>query len=208
MFIFKFNDHISLMNKQKIYAVNSLNLYNILEEIKDFLNFNVEYINLKEITKKDFENNKDFKNSLFLILNSEELKAEKILNPRNIIQLNSLPISLSKLIEKINVSSLKFNFQSQSKIEVKNYIIDINGRKIIKDKNELKLTEREIEIILFLLNKEHPQNVDALQTEIWKQKKELDTHTVETHIYRLRKKMSEKFDDGDFIKSNELGYFL
>ena len=196
------------MNKQKIYAVNSLNLYNILEEIKDFLNFNVEYINLKEITKKDFENNKDFKNSLFLILNSEELKAEKILNPRNIIQLNSLPISLSKLIEKINVSSLKFNFQSQSKIEVKNYIIDINGRKITKDKSELKLTEREIEIILFLLNKKLPQNVDALQTEIWKQKKELETHTVETHIYRLRKKMSEKFDDGDFIKSNELGYFL
>ena len=196
------------MNKQKIYAVNSLNLYNILEEIKDFLNFNVEYINLKEITKKDFENNKDFKNSLFLILNSEELKAEKILNPRNIIQLNSLPISLSKLIEKINVSSLKFNFQSQSKIEVKNYIIDINGRKIIKDKSELKLTEREIEIILFLLNKKLPQNVDALQTEIWKQKKELDTHTVETHIYRLRKKINEQFDDGNFIKSNELGYFL
>ena len=196
------------MNKQKIYAVNSLNLYNILEEIKDFLNFNVEYINLKEITKKDFENNKDFKNSLFLILNSEVLKAEKILNSKNIIQLNSLPISLFKLIEKINVSSLKFNFQSQSKIEVKNYIIDINGRKITKDKSELKLTEREIEIILFLLNKKNPQNVDALQTEIWKQKKELDTHTVETHIYRLRKKMNEKFDDGDFIKSNELGYFL
>ena len=196
------------MNKQKIYAVNSLNLYNILEEIKDFLNFNVEYINLKEITKKDFENNNDFKNSLFLILNSEELKAEKILNPRNIIQLNSLPISLSKLIEKINVSSLKFNFQSQSKIEVKNYIIDINGRKITKDKSELKLTEREIEIILFLLNKKLPQNVDALQTEIWKQKKELDTHTVETHIYRLRKKINEQFDDGNFIKSNELGYFL
>ena len=196
------------MNKQKIYAVNSLNLYNILEEIKDFLNFNVEYINLREITKKDFENNKDFKNSLFLILNSEELKAEKILNPRNIIQLNSLPISLSKLIEKINVSSLKFNFQSQSKIEVKNYIIDINGRKITKDKSELKLTEREIEIILFLLNKKLPQNVDALQTEIWKQKKELDTHTVETHIYRLRKKINEQFDDSNFIKSNELGYFL
>jgi len=196
------------MNKQKIYAVNSLNLYNILEEIKDFLNFNVEYINLKEITKKDFENNKDFKNSLFLILNSEGLKAEKILNPRNIIQLNSLPISLSKLIEKINVSSLKFNFQSQSKIEVKNYIIDINERKIIKDKSELKLTEREIEIILFLLNKKLPQNVDALQTEIWKQKKELDTHTVETHIYRLRKKINEQFNDGNFIKSNELGYFL
>ena len=196
------------MNKQKIYTVNSLILYNILEEIKDFLNFNVEFINLKEITKKDFENNKDFKSSLFLILNSEKLKAEKILSSKNIIQLNNLPISLSKLIEKINISSLKFNFQSQSKIEVMNYIIDINERKITKDKSELKLTEREIEIILFLLNKKLPQNVDALQTEIWKQKKELDTHTVETHIYRLRKKMNEKFDDGDFIKSNELGYFL
>ena len=196
------------MNKQKIYAVNSINLYNILEEIKDFLNFDIKFIKLEEITKKDFENNKDLKNSLFLILSSEQLKAEKILDLKNIIQLDSLPITIIKLIEKINISSLKFNFQSQSRVEAKDYIIDINERKIIKNKNELKLTEREIEIILFLLNKKIPQNVDALQTEIWKQKKELETHTVETHIYRLRKKINEEFDDSNFIKSNEFGYFL
>ena len=196
------------MNKQKIYAVNSINLYNILEEIKDFLNFDIKFIKLEEITKKDFENNKDLKESLFLILSSEQLKAEKIIDLKNIIRLDSLPITIIKLIEKINISSLKFNFQSQSRVEAKDYIIDINERKIIKNKIELKLTEREIEIILFLLNKKLPQNVDALQTEIWKQKKELETHTVETHIYRLRKKINEKFDDSNFIKSNEFGYFL
>ncbi len=196
------------MNKQKIYAVNSINLYNILEEIKDFLNFDIKFIKLEEITKKDFENNKDLKESLFLILSSEQLKAEKIIDLKNIIRLDSLPITIIKLIEKINISSLKFNFQSQSRVEAKDYIIDINERKIIKNKIELKLTEREIEIILFLLNKKLPQNVDALQTEIWKQKKELETHTVETHIYRLRKKINEEFDDSNFIKSNEFGYFL
>ncbi len=196
------------MNKQKIYAVNSINLYNILEEIKDFLNFDIKFIKLEEITKKDFENNKDLKDSLFLILSSEQLKAEKIIDLKNIIRLDSLPITIIKLIEKINISSLKFNFQSQSRVEAKDYIIDINERKIIKNKIELKLTEREIEIILFLLNKKLPQNVDALQTEIWKQKKELETHTVETHIYRLRKKINEEFDDSNFIKSNEFGYFL
>tara|TARA_Y100001954_G_scaffold170498_1_gene181243 strand:+ start:736 stop:1362 length:627 start_codon:yes stop_codon:yes gene_type:complete len=208
MLIFEFNNHIYLMNKQKIYAVNSINLYNILEEIKDFLNFDIKFIKLEEITKKDFENNKDLKDSLFLILSSEQLKAEKIIDLKNIIRLDSLPITIIKLIEKINISSLKFNFQSQSRVEAKDYIIDINERKIIKNKIELKLTEREIEIILFLLNKKLPQNVDALQTEIWKQKKELETHTVETHIYRLRKKINEEFDDSNFIKSNEFGYFL
>ena len=71
----------------------------------------------------------------------------------------------------------------------------------------MKLTEREIEIILFLHNKK-TSNVDDLQIEIWKQKKELETHTVETHIYRLRKKINEKFNDNTFIKSNELGYFV
>ena len=196
------------MNKQKIYAVNTLELYNILEEIKDFLNFSIEFIDLKEITKNDFEKNNDYKNSLFLILNSDKLKAEKILDYKNIVLLENLPIQITKLIEKINILSLKFNFHSQSEIEVKNYMIDLNERKIMKNKIELKLTEREIEIILFLHNKKKPQNVDDLQTEIWKQKKELETHTVETHIYRLRKKINEKFNDNTFIKSNELGYFV
>ena len=195
------------MNKQKVYTVNSLNLYNILEEIKDYLNFNIEFIDISKFSRNDFQNN-DFQSSLFLVLEKDKLKADKVLDLKNIIYLKDSPISLSKLVEKINIFSLKFNFKSQSKIEVNDYVVDINERKIIKNNNELKLTEREIEIILFLNKKETPQNVDSLQTQIWKQKKELETHTVETHIYRLRKKINEKFNDNNFIKSNEVGYFI
>ena len=195
------------MNKQKVYTVNSLNLYNILEEIKDYLNFNIEFIDISKFSRNDFENN-DFQSSLFLVLEKDKLKADKVLDLKNIIYLKDSPISLSKLVEKINIFSLKFNFKSQSKIEVNDYVVDINERKIIKNNNELKLTEREIEIILFLNKKETPQNVDSLQTQIWKQKKELETHTVETHIYRLRKKINEKFNDNNFIKSNDVGYFI
>jgi DNA-binding response OmpR family regulator len=195
------------MNKQKVYTVNSLNLYNILEEIKDYLNFNIEFIDLSKFSRNDFQNN-DFQSSLFLVFEKDKFKADKVLDLKNIIYLQDSPISLSKLVEKINIFSLKFNFKSQSKIKVNDYVVDTNERKIIKNNNELKLTEREIEIILFLDKKETPQNVDSLQTQIWKQKKELETHTVETHIYRLRKKINEKFNDNNFIKSNEVGYFI
>ena len=195
------------MNKQKVYTVNSLNLYNILEEIKDYLNFNIEFIDLSKFSRNDFQNN-DFQSSLFLVFEKDKFKADKVLDLKNVIYLQDSPISLSKLVEKINIFSLKFNFKSQSKIKVNDYVVDTNERKIIKNNNELKLTEREIEIILFLDKKETPQNVDSLQTQIWKQKKELETHTVETHIYRLRKKINEKFNDDNFIKSNEVGYFI
>ena len=195
------------MNKQKVYIVNSLNLYNILEEIKDYLNFNIEFIDLSKFSRNDFQNN-DFQSSLFLVFEKDKFKADKVLDLKNIIYLQDSPISLSKLVEKINIFSLKFNFKSQSRIKVNDYVVDTNERKIIKNNNELKLTEREIEIILFLNKKETPQNVDSLQTQIWKQKKELETHTVETHIYRLRKKINEKFNDNNFIKSNEVGYFI
>ena len=195
------------MNKQKVYTVNSLNLYNILEEIKDYLNFNIEFIDLSKFSRNDFQNN-DFQSSLFLVFEKDKFKADKVLDLKNIIYLQDSPISLSKLVEKINIFSLKFNFKSQSKIKVNDYVVDTNERKIIKNNNELKLTEREIEIILFLNKKETPQNVDSLQIQIWKQKKELETHTVETHIYRLRKKINEKFNDNNFIKSNEVGYFI
>ena len=195
------------MNKQKVYTVNSLNLYNILEEIKDYLNFNIEFIDLSKFSRNDFQNN-DFQSSLFLVFEKDKFKADKVLDLKNVIYLQDSPISLSKLVEKINIFSLKFNFKSQSKIKVNDYVVDTNERKIIKNNNELKLTEREIEIILFLNKKETPQNVDSLQTQIWKQKKELETHTVETHIYRLRKKINEKFNDNNFIKSNEVGYFI
>ena len=77
------------MNKQKVYTVNSLNLYNILEEIKDYLNFNIEFIDISKFSRNDFQNN-DFQSSLFLVLEKDKLKADKVLDLKNIIYLKDL----------------------------------------------------------------------------------------------------------------------
>ena len=194
------------MTKQKFYVLNSVVLYAILEEVID--NFDFEYIDTANFTENDFDTKLNISKTLFIALENEKSRLNKFIDSNYIIYLNDLPIKISKLIEKINIIYLKLNFKSQSKVSVKDYEIDLNARIISKQNKKLKLTEREIEIILFLSDKKKPQKVGDLQTKIWHQKIELETHTVETHIYRLRKKISDKFDDKIFINSNELGYFI
>ena len=194
------------MIKQKFYVINSIVLHAILVEVID--NFDFELIDTKNFSKDDFDKKLNTNKIPCIALESQKQKLEKLINSNYVVYLNDLPIKISKLIEKINIKFLNLNFKSQSKISVKDYEIDLNARKIMRENKELKLTEREIEIILFLFDKNIPQKVDDLQTEIWQQKIELETHTVETHIYRLRKKISDKFGDNNFIKSNELGYFI
>ena len=194
------------MIKQKFYVINSIVLHAILVEVID--NFDFELIDTKNFSKDDFDKKLSTNKIPYIALESQKQKLEKFINSNYVVYLNNLPIKISKLIEKINIKFLNLNFKSQSKISVKDYEIDLNARKIMRENKELKLTEREIEIILFLFDKNIPQKVDDLQTEIWQQKIELETHTVETHIYRLRKKISDKFGDNNFIKSNELGYFI
>jgi DNA-binding response OmpR family regulator len=194
------------MIKQKFYVINSIVLHAILVEVID--NFDFELIDTKNFSKDDFDKKLNTNKIPCIALESQKQKLEKFINSNYVVYLNNLPIKISKLIEKINIKFLNLNFKSQSKISVKDYEIDLNARKIMRENEELKLTEREIEIILFLFDKNIPQKVDDLQTEIWQQKIELETHTVETHIYRLRKKISDTFGDNDFIKSNELGYSI
>ena len=194
------------MIKQKFYVINSIVLHAILVEVID--NFDFELIDTKNFSKEDFDKKLNINKIPCIALENQKQKLEKFINSNYVIYLNDLPIKISKLIEKINIKFLNLNFKSQSKISVKDYEINLNARKIIRENKELKLTEREIEIIIFLFDKSIPQKVDDLQTEIWQQKIELETHTVETHIYRLRKKISDTFGDNDFIKSNELGYFI
>ena len=96
----------------------------------------------------------------------------------------------------------------QSNVNINKYILDINSRKLKKTDNELKLTEREIDTIIFLKNKKKPVKVDILQKEVWKYGDDLETHTVETHIYRLRKKIKDTFNDDMFIQSKKDGYTI
>ena len=84
----------------------------------------------------------------------------------------------------------------------------LNERSISKQKKNTKLTEKELEIILYLSNKKKPKTILELQNEIWKYSDELETHTVETHIYRLRKKIKKVFNDDNIILSSKEGYYL
>ena len=93
-------------------------------------------------------------------------------------------------------------------MSIKDYTIDLNSRTINTENKKLKLTERELDIIMFLKNNKTPQKIEILQNQIWKYSSDLETHTVETHVYRLRKKIKETFNDENFIISQEDGYII
>ena len=192
------------MYKKNIYLVEFKQLFAILNEINNFLNYNIYEVDYKNyLANKDLDNN----NSLFLFKNEDFLKKKELKFKNNLI-LDDLPIHVNKLIEKINISFLKTIYQLNSKIFFKQYLLNLNNKTINLNEKKLKLTEKEIKIILFLLTKKIPQKTPVLQKEIWGYSQDLETHTVETHIYRLRKKINNYFNDSTFLKKNKNGYLL
>ena len=137
----------------------------------------------------------------FLIISNK-----KYSNIQNQFVLDYTPIKIFKLIEKINVEFLKLQFNSQSEVILKHYTIDLNSREMLKNNIKLKLTEKEINTITYLSKSEKPVSIDELQKKVWSYQSDIETHTVETHIYRLRKKISNTFDDNKFIISKKNGY--
>ena len=198
------------MIKQNINIVNYQTLYNILEEIKTYLSFNIfNYFDEKEFLKHLETNEIDIKKSLFLVKKKNKFFYKNLkINKNQIFEIPDLPINLYSLIEKINIQLIKQRYNYQSKVFLKNYVLDINSREIIKENKRLKLTEREIDTILFLGNKIKPQNIKTLLSEVWGYMPGIETHTVETHIYRLRKKIADTFNDNDFILSHDNGYLI
>ncbi len=193
------------MSKSVVNIIDFPVLYNVLFEVKDFLNFEViNYENENAFLEK-IEKETSIKN--YTIVTKTFLNNKNV-NQKSIIYLDDKPINFISLIDKINTNLLKQRFSFQSNINIKNYTLNLNSRVISKNENELKLTEREIEIILFLNDKKKPQNINILQKEVWSYVTDLETHTVETHIYRLRKKISDKFKDNDFILSSKEGYSI
>jgi len=106
----------------------------------------------------------------------------------------------------INIEFLKIQFNHYSQVKVGNYIIDINSREMITSDAKLKLTEKEINTIIYLTKLNKPISTDELQKKVWNYQSNIETHTVETHIYRLRKKIFNTFNDNDFITSKKNGY--
>jgi len=184
------------MSTKTLIVYNSKILFEILNEIK--LNLNLEILNT---------NNKNFH---MIDLNELEnytiISLEKSKNIKNCLILDNLPINLSKLLEIINLNFLKSKFINQSDLKIGKYHLDINSRIISFEDKNLNLTEKETDLIIYI-NKKKNVSLKELQNEVWKYSSNLETHTVETHIYRLRKKMIEIFDD-DFINHDKKGYSI
>ena len=193
------------MSKSVVNIIDFPVLYNVLFEVKDFLNFEVVNYENENVFLEKIEKENSIKN--YTIVTKKFLNNKNI-NQKSIIYLDNTPINFISLIDKINTNLLKQRFSFQSNINIKNYTLNLNSRVISRNENELKLTEREIEIILFLNDKKKPQNINILQKEVWSYTADLETHTVETHIYRLRKKISDKFNDNNFIVSSKEGYSI
>ena len=176
------------MIKQTIHIIDFKVLYNILDEIKDYLKFQILYYKNEENFLN--ANNLNLNDSLILVKSDKQifLNNEKI-NRKKIFSIQNYPLKIDKLVEMLNVNLIKQKYNYQSNIYIKNYLLNLNSRTITKNNQNLKLTQKEIDIILFLNDYDKPQRVNVLQNKVWGYSLELETHTVETHIYRLRKKL-------------------
>jgi len=183
--------------KNRILIINDNDtLYDILDEISKELNCSIS-----KFLKKDFAKFKLTNNLNYLFLTN--IKVPEV---RNQILIDKFPVSIFKLMERLNIEFLQLKFNEQSDIKIGNYIFNLNSREMKYENYILKLTEKEISSIIYLSNAKKPVKVNELQSNVWGYHASLETHTVETHIYRLRKKILTKFKDNNFIQSAKDGY--
>ena len=184
------------MSIQNLIIYKFISLYHILEELDLDLNFKISFEDNESSLEDKVKNN-----SNYLIISNK-----KYLDFDNQFVLENSPIKIFKLIEKINIQFLKIQFNSQSSVKVNNYTINLNSREMIINSTKLKLTEKEINTIVYLSKSNNPVSINELQKKVWSYQSDMETHTVETHIYRLRKKITSTFNDEEFIVSKKNGY--
>ena len=208
------------MNNIHLSILGSASFTNILNELEfnNILNPNrqVNHNEKKVLVKILFTQNlkiKDVKNYLLqnepiiLFLNHKDYIKKNNLNLLNFHVCLELPIEIFSFKEILNILITKYNFSKKSKIIIKDYEIDSNERSIAKQKIKVKLTERELELIL-ALNNNNGLNKTFLLKSIWKHSLDLDTHAFETHLHRLRKKINKYFSDKNFIVEKNSFYYL
>ena len=184
------------MDIQNLIIYKFISLYHILDELDLDLNFRISFIDNENSLHNELKNYNNY-----LIISNEKYQ-----DINNQFVLDNLPINIFKLIEKINIQFLKLQFNNQSSVKVNDYIIDLNSREMLINNTKLKLTEKEINTIIYLSKSNQPVNINELQKKVWSYQSDMETHTVETHIYRLRKKISITFNDEEFIVSKKNGY--
>ena len=183
------------MIKQNLVVYSIPILYKILKEIEPELNFNIFFADNKNSL------NKFNKTEIFLLTNEDNVNYE------NVIKL-TFPLKISKLLEKVNIQFIKYKAKKNSNFLIGDYILNLNSRNLKLGTNSVDLTEKEINLILHLYKSGEYVSVETLQLEVWGYGDNLETHTVETHIHRLRKKIFNSFNKDDFILSDKKGYYL
>ena len=202
----------------KVLSIGNDEFNNSLEEIKeDFkYNFTSKLENNKKISdykisiihedfikdNKNFELIKKNKNNKILLV-----KKKKNKNLPDTLQV-LLPIKFRELNEIIVKTVTASQFIDNSKINIKKYILDKNERKLSKETSFIIITEKEVQLLELFLNLKKPLSKTEILKKVWGYSVDADTHTVETHIYRLRKKIKDKFEDDAFILNNENGYSI
>ena len=208
------------MNNIHVYVTGSKNFSNLLSELdfnyKISADKNIKYENkdlfvrvifvenlsLIEIKKFFLENFP----TIFFIHNKDYLKKNKL----DLLQFHislSLPIDILSFREILNILLTKYNFFKKSKIIINDYEVDSNQRVIIKNKKKVKLTEKELELIL-TLNKKNGLEKSFLLKKIWNHNSDLESHAFETHLHRLRKKINKIFNDKKFIMEKNSLYYI
>ena len=186
------------MSTQNLIIYKFKSLYQILEELSLDLNFKILFADNENSLKNKIENLKHYlvmSDKAYLKINNEFI-------------LNDTPINIFNLVEKINIKFLKIQFNNQSELKIKNYFINLNSRDLLMNNIKLKLTEKEINTIIYLSKSAKPVSVTELEKKVWSYQSDIETHTVETHIYRLRKKIFNAFGDNQFILSEKNGYYI
>ena len=184
------------MNNRNLIVYQLNPLYKIFKELEEDLNFRV----IETSDEKSLINITKSSNNYLVIVKKE------ISNINNQYIFNQLPIKIFRMIEKLNIEFLKLKFNEQSQVIIGDYTIDINARKMFSNNASLKLTEKEVNTVIYLSKINKPITINELQSKVWDYNSDLETHTVETHIYRLRKKILKSFLDDNFIISRNNGY--
>ena len=201
------------MHQLRVLILGPASFCSTLNELKPFLKFNpinekatsdCDVILFHEDTLNDKESNKIIETIRSLKVCAS--KKKKLSN--NFDAFLQLPTSLNEINRIIESVTAKKKFSKNSSIQIKKYLLNKNEKKLLKDANEINLTEKEIQLLELFLNNEKPVSKNDILSSVWNYSSDADTHTVETHIYRLRKKINEKFSDEKFILNNKDGYYL
>ena len=201
------------MHKFSVLILGSSSFISTLNELKMFLKFNpisnTQNDNFDIILfHTDCYQNKKQKD---FIVNNNSIKicaGKKKDSQDSFDAFLELPATLKEINAVVENTVAKKQFNKNSSIEIKNYLLNKNEKKLSKLNQFITLTEKEVQLLELFLNNKKPISKDNILSNVWNYSSDADTHTVETHIYRLRKKVTDKFMDEKFILNNKDGYYL